>query len=339
MKPSLPVRATRKLLRPLRTWMQARELKAAGRQVAGFRLRNPVVMVLMSGGLHVAQLALARIPRNVPVILVLNGLDAWEAAWVRRRLTVNEILELRSPRRHSDVIDLLIDHLNGDFGLLDYDCFVLRPEWFRLMARVGPGSSVNGCFPFSVAGTGLELPHTFFLFLNQARLRQLKRTHGVGAADLTWEKLPPGAQVRLAALGFGPSRYPEPDRPYFDTLRALLLLGLSDGLACSLVGRLPNDPARNPEMLHVGGISPRNLVFNLWLYRGAYFWRNALRKAGDEALANHYRAKFGNIEASSLAAEFPDYAAQVDTDLLRFFDEVIASTPLTRVSLPDYDPT
>lgn len=96
------------------------------------------------------------------------------------------------------------------------------------------------------------------------------------------------------------------------------------------MGRLPGEPARNPEMVHVGGISPRNLVFNLWLYRGAYFWRKALLKSGDQALAGHYRAKFGNIEAATLAAEFPQYAAQVEADLLGFFDEMIASTPSVR---------
>lgn len=316
-------RAVNKALRPWVRWQGRRDGASAARVLAGLRLQDPVVVVLVSGGLQIAALALGRVPATIPVILVLNGLDRWEVAWVRRNLVCAAAVEFRTIRRHGEVIDLLIDHLQGNFGILDYDCFVLNPAWWGRMTALGPTTAMQGCFPFRAAAGNLALPHTFFLYFHRAVVKGLKEKFGVGAGDLPWERIPAAVQERLATLGYGPGVVPEPDRDFFDTLRILMLLAETEGVPCRLVGDLPGDPIPNDEVFHVGGVSLRHVVFNLWLYRGAYFWRRSLQRFGDPGLAEHYRRRFGEIDPESLARQYPEFAAQVDPALLKYFDDLI----------------
>jgi len=327
MKPSIPVRAYHRILRPFRRFVRDREVARATRDLAAMRLESPVVVILMSGGLHVARLARARIPAGRPVLLVFNGLDRWESAWGRLNLAADGYLGFTTTLRHSEIINLLVDHLPTNFYLLDYDCFVLNDAWFARLGPLDERTMLSGCFPYTVAGTEVELAHTFLLYINRGLLCRLKARFGIGAEEATWETLPEAARIGIRKSGLADGIYPEPDRPYFDTLRALLLAGIGDGMKCAIVGRLPAHPVPNTEMVHVGGVSPRGHIFNFWLFRGAYFWRKALQHLADAELGRHYRAKFGNADPAALAAEFPGFASEMGKDLDALFDEIIRTSP------------
>lgn len=303
-------RAYDRMLRPFRHRLRVREQARATAELAGSRARSPAVVVLMAGGLHIARLCVSRIPEGRDLVIVSNGLAPWEVRWARQHFPARHFLEFSHPWSHAALVDLLVGALPTNFTLLDYDCFVLEPSWFDRVDIVDPGEVVRGCFPFPVADTGIELGHTFLLQLNCGRLRELRARFGIGAEEHTWDSLPAGARDAILKTGLREGCYPESDKAYFDTLRAVVLAGLGEGLKCGLPGRFPPQPVADLEVVHVGGVVPRASIYNLWLYRGAYFWRLALEACGDEELAGRYRRESAGLD--QLAASHPQFAAALD---------------------------
>lgn len=309
MLPNFAIRAYRRVLRPFIARRSRRQRREAAAELGASAAVNPVVVVLMTGGLHIARLSVSRIPVGRDLIIVSNALAPWEVRWARRHFPARHFLEFSHPWSHAALIDLLVEAFSSNFTLLDYDCFVLQPAWFERIDITDPDEVVRGCFPFPVPGTGIELGHTFLLQLNCRRLRELKARFGIGSEERTWEGLPAGARGAILKTGLGEGIYPESDKAYFDTLRAVVLAGLGEGLRCGLPGRFPPGPVTRAEVVHVGGVVPRASIFNLWLYRGAYFWRLALQACGDDELVGRYRRACESPEPAELAASYPQFAA------------------------------
>ncbi|MFM8358398.1 MAG: hypothetical protein ACKOET_07540, partial [Verrucomicrobiota bacterium] len=302
-------RAVNKLLRPWRRRRRSGDLASLRRALGGLQLRNPVVIILTPGSLHLARLAWGFVPAGVPVVLVLNGVDAWEAAWARANLPSDAFLTSRSLLGHAEIIDACLDHLPTEFGLLDHDCLVLNPEWFGRLAACLGANSMSGCFPLAAPG-GLDLLHTFFLWFNPQVCRDLKRRFGVSAAEYRWEQVSEPVREALSRVGYRPGSYPEADKSYFDTLRLLQLLGAATGVPPVVAGRLDGSPVPTREVFHIGGVSYRDVVFNFWIYRGCYLWRTILNLKHNRDLAQHYAARFGEISPDKLAEGYPEFHRQ-----------------------------
>lgn len=324
--PNLLQRAVNKLLRPWRRRVRAGDLASLRLALGRLQLDNPVLIILTPGSLHLARLAWRFVPAEVPVVLILNGLDAWETAWTKANLPSDAWIATRSLLGHSEVIDACLDHVPAGFGLLDHDCLVLNPEWFGTLASRLQDNCMSGCFPLPAPG-GLDLLHTFFLWFNSRVCRDLKRTFGVSASEYRWEQLSPPVREALARLGYLPGSLPEADKSYFDTLRLLQLLGAATGVPPLVAGRFDGSPVPTREVFHIGGVSYRDVVLNFWIYRGCYLWRSILGLEENRDLARHYAARFGDICPDRLAAAYPDFARQFDLRLLEFVRQLVAAAP------------
>ena len=57
--------------------------------------KNPFVMILMPGVLHMVDLTLGYLPGDLNLILILNGFSSWERKWAEERLKPKLKHELR----------------------------------------------------------------------------------------------------------------------------------------------------------------------------------------------------------------------------------------------------
>src|SRR5437870_1355608 len=85
-------------------------------------------MVIMPGSLHIAQLACQFVPPDVRLVAILNGTDAWEDDWARAHLKGAWVLKARFTYQHHSLLNLLLREIPQPFGIMDFDCFVFRPD-------------------------------------------------------------------------------------------------------------------------------------------------------------------------------------------------------------------
>ncbi len=280
-------------------------------------------MIVMPGGFHIAQLAIDYFPPDQNLLVIGNGIDRFELEWARRNLPVTRVLRTRAMLRHHEVLDRILAVWEQDFGILDYDCFVFDPDLLTRIAAIDADTCMNAVFFRANEDPPLKVPETFLLFFNTRLIRKLMARYGVGTSPLRWTLVPPAARERLQALGLSESRLPEAHKPYFDTLRLLMMLGIADGHPYRFVEQIPASPAPSDKAFHVGGVSDPRSVQGVWALRGSYFWRRALEVAGDPALQSHYRARFGKEDAASLLERNRPYADEVNPDFLDFCERLL----------------
>lgn len=277
----------------------------------------------MPGGLHLAHLTIHRVSDAVPVVGIANGLAPWELEWVRRRLPLAAVAHLPVVSEHGIVLDALFDHVQGDFGILDYDCFVLQPELVRDVLRFEDGTSMNAAFFRHNAALDLDVPETFLLAFRAPVIREIRARYGVVSSPYRWDELPLPARERLAKAGFGPDRLPEAHKPYFDTLRAIMMLARAEGLPYRFVRKHPATPTPSDEVYHVGGVAEPNVVKGVWALRGSYFWRRALETVADDELKARYYRQYGSQLARDLLRQDPETAAQISPAFLEYCETLL----------------
>lgn len=307
-------------------WRQREwQLKSFAAALKQQRLDRPFVLIAMPGSLHVTWLALQRVPAEVDRLIVLNGLPAWEVKLARQLFTGQPLAHCGAMMEHDQVLDLLFEGLSGDFGILDYDCFVLDSAHFTPMRQLAPGVLMNAVFSRVHPQSGLRVPETFFLFFNRSAIRSLALRHGVNSRPMRWRELKPAVAGLLAREGFSESRLPEAHKDYFDTLRVLMMLGCAEGMRVDFLADFPASPTPSGEIFHVGGISNPRQVDGLWRFRGVYFWRCALEACGMPALQSRYRREYGAGTAAQLREAHPAWAAEVSDEFYAFCDRLLTS--------------
>ena len=133
------------------------------------KLHDHFYVIVMPRTLHFLIVCLKLIPKKVNVILLLNGIDSWEEAYVRRHCEEYPIFRLstcpKSSLSHGSVLNLLIDRNDSNFGILDHDFFIFNPALFDNL-RFEDTTFAIGAFKLRNSKAGLEFPTTHFLFFN-----------------------------------------------------------------------------------------------------------------------------------------------------------------------------
>lgn len=313
-----------RLRNAVRWRLRARQLSSFGAELRRQHLQSPFVVIVMPGSLHVARLALQKLPGGIDRLIVLNGLPNWEVRLARELFPDVPLVVSRALMEHDQVLDILFDNLGTDFGILDYDCFVLEPGYFERMRQLSADTLINACFTRINPHSGMKVPETFFLFFNRAAIQSLKARHGVTCRPVRWQELSGECHTALTTLGLGPDCLPEAHKEYFDTLRVLMMLGLTEGLKVNFLAEFPATPTPSGELFHVGGISTPNLIDGLWRFRGAYFWRAVLEQCPLPELKARYQAIYGDQSAEDLKATHPQWSREVSDEFFNFCQRLIA---------------
>ena len=229
-------------------WMRRRRLKGVlDRWGDDFVL----VMVVVPNVVHLAIPALRLLNRCGQVLVLGNGLRAWEFEWLRREfphLHVEQMTTAPQTIPHGEVMELVAAVTLGNFGFVDPDCYVFSADVFGCLTTAAETSYVAA--PFWLENTALELdvPDTFFIGINGKSLAHLKTRYGVafGVTDTLPRALAQRVEAKWRAT---PDLHPHPWKTYYDTAHAVTLAGAVEGMAMGRVASRPGD------LFHVCGTS------------------------------------------------------------------------------------
>jgi hypothetical protein len=288
---------------------------------------NSFFVVVMPGGFHIAKLAIDYFPAGYQLILIGNGVDAEEAAWAERSLPGLRVLRTRAMLEHHDVLDAIFAAWRKNFGILDYDCFVFDRSLIGRITDLAPDVSMNAAFFRANRDPELKVPETFLLFFNVVVIRALMDRYRVATRPIRWRLLSPEVKARLGSIGLSESMPPEDHKPYFDTLRLLMMLGVCDGYPYRFIAEIPASPEPREDAFHVGGVSNPRSIKGIWALRGSYFWRRVLEATDDPFLKAHYKKKFGPQGAGALLEENRHLADEIAPEFLAFCERILEDRP------------
>lgn len=290
----------------------------ARRQLLRLHMPSPVVVVAMRGGLHVAALAIRRLPPDRPVLLFLNGVDDWEQRWAAAHIPTRFIVTVRRTLSHAAIIDALLDCLHTDFTLLDYDCFIENESVLAAAERAGRQAAFAGCFPFTTT-SGPDLLCTFLLYVNTSVVNAIRSRYRVGAEEAVWDHLQPRVRRGIESAGLTQPEYPDRTKTFFDTLQVLMILAAHEGRGVIASAHYDWRTPRAHDVIHIGGVAPRKkagVVGSAWEYRGALLWRLALDAETNVSLRQYYEEKMQPLGLADLALAYPAFEAS-EGDLIR----------------------
>lgn len=282
-------------------------------------------MIVMSGGLHVAIAAIEHFPKKYPLIVIGNGFTEEENEWARKHFGDLSFLPIEYKQNHFRVLDALFSGWIYDFGIIDYDCFVLDPSLIDEIVMIDATSSMNGVYVSGrIPQTDQEIPETFVLYFNLAVLKHVMKIHGIGSKKYDWVDLASHLRTELNKIGISESRMPDNKR-YFDTLRLLMVMALIDGFAPKFISKYI-DTAPNPKkarIFHVGSISNPRQSGDLYSMRGSYFWRLSLERCNESGLSRIGYNIFGMQTLANLLEDYPGVEGKLGNDFLSYCNQIV----------------
>ena len=292
-------------------------------------LNQPFFCVVIPGSLHIVKLCLSFIPKNQECILVLNGLDKWEIEWIKQHLKVKGLIIFPYMIQHGIVINYLVNWMKKPFGLIDYDCFVFCQDYFEKIKLISNRTLLSSYFCFNNENLDLVFPETFFLYVNTLAIKRLQKQFKITPKKYAWNEIPVSVQTKMETIGISKTNLPEGYKEIFDTLRALMVLGLTEGYQFNFPKGYIDNYLLTKEMgniFHVGAVSNANLRTNFLTMsktRGSYFWHKTLENEDDKELQNKYCSITGNINAEAILDKLPNSREIIGKEFFEAVDRII----------------
>jgi len=278
-------------------------------------------MIVMSGGLHVAKIAIEKFPSGFNLVVIGNAFVGDEVEWMAQNLPEYEFINIGARQYHHNILDILFSVWDRNFGIVDYDCFILDSQLISDCVKLGENDSVNAPYKAHKNPKCLfELPDTFLMYFNVLVLKGLIKKYGIGSQLYKWRALPPKVKIRLGSMGLSEDLLPD-YKSYLDTTRALLVLGMSCGYQPRFISNYNNN---EPRSVHVGDIAKPNTHREIYGIRGSFFWRAALRVSNDPVLVSIAKSKFDNVEMEVFLSQFPDLKDRLGSEFMQFCCKVLS---------------
>lgn len=285
-------------------------------------LNNPFFIVLIPGSIHIFEIFLKFIPPSINIVLVLNGLDQWEQSYVRSRFIYPSIF-IREMTKHGKILDLIFDNFKKPFGIIDYDCFVIDISLFERIINIPNPSLMNAVFLYHDDLLNLDIPRTFFLFLNTPLINKIRKRYHLTADTCVFHELPRKAKKQISKLGINDQIKLMNNLSNLDTLHAILSIGFSVGLNVNFIERLDHETVNFDKVVHIGGISKPNEIHSMYSLRGAFFWRKSLEAHPSNELRLHYYKLFGEKTSEELIQEHPERFKRISKEFLNTVNYLI----------------
>lgn len=147
------------------------------------RKDKPLYLFFSTGLLHWVRTVLSFIPETVNMVLIGSDLTPDELAWLRSA-QARPFHHIGFRVDDKTVWEFLFEVNRHDFGWLDIDCFVTRPEVFGEMSTLAPDVAMNSAYSYIGHG-GHRVVSTHFVFVNAAVRDAIRRT-GVEVSPCTY---------------------------------------------------------------------------------------------------------------------------------------------------------
>lgn len=289
------------------TFYAAKQLKDLAKAV-----HNPFFVIVMPGSLHILKVFMRYAPEMVNFVLILNGVNQWEKTWLQSKYPDFRKITLNTTSSHGLVMDLLIDHFQNPFGMIDSDCFVFDTNYFKKAQELQEDTLVNAFFSLRNEEMDLDIPQTYFLFFNPMVIARIKNKYHVNCDIYHYGELTRQIKEKLSAIGIDETHMPESFKKLFDTLRLVVVLGIIEGNKVNFIESFKGI-SPNSEIYHIGAVYFNNNSKRLSFMRGSYFWRACLEKCGDAALIEYYHDKYGSQSSLDVLNSNPEFSSYSST--------------------------
>lgn len=210
-----------------------------------------LVVIVMPATLHFLLPCLALLEGRAQLVLLGNGEHRWERRTLRERFPEVPMFDLHtlpaSSVAHGDVISLLLAHHQGNFGLIDHDCYIFDETLF---GQLEPGGDELLVSLFGERSRDVDAfyPLTHLMYFNAGASRGLMSRHGIDAR--LYREAPPSVRDALARQGLRPGVHWKWYHKFHDTLLVLVAVAQDEGLRVRYLTTTDESAA-----LHVGGTS------------------------------------------------------------------------------------
>jgi hypothetical protein len=208
-------------------------------------------VIVMPHTLHFLLPCLRLVAADLRVVLLLNGARRWEADLLRERFPSMPQMRVaslpNSSVNHGAMINLLVQHSEHDFGVLDHDLYVFDRTILQQL-RFDDQDFLLCLYKDASSDGRWVYPLTHFLYLRIDVFKRLMAQYGVGAQP--YRQVPEPARSRLAGIGLRDGATMKSYHVFYDTLHVLLALAYADGLG---VTQLEADGVGS--VYHIGGTS------------------------------------------------------------------------------------
>ncbi len=284
---------------------------------------NPFFIVAIPGSLCEVALCLRYIPEKQPVYIIANGLDNWDINWISDNLRCKGIIKILRTLPHGDVIDLLLDNVDGPFGIMDYDCFIFDASIFTRLHDVSEKTLINAVFGHKNRKLNLDLPETFIMFLNTPVINGIRKKYKVDSNLTHYESLTNEIKQKLLSIGIDDAHQPEDFKDYIDTAKLWISLGLAEGYLINFFERQYTLSTDFQKVFHVGAGNKTNRLNSIWNVRGTYFWRRALETCEDKAIQKKYYKKYGSLKSSDIRLLAPEFCEKIGKEFFEVVEKVV----------------
>jgi hypothetical protein len=265
---------------------------------------------------HLAPLSTQNHGPGVQPVFVANGIGESDVAWLNRISPEVPIVPLRASIRggsqslihHGEVIENIARAMDRTtFCVQDADCFVLEQSFWNTLALNQKTEYAVGPFGRNAEDGRPAFPETFLLLLNAGLMLDLRRDHDITA--YATPKPSSRAQAFLGAAGYGPGKYLETRKPYYDTLQQFWVGANFSGFEFRCT------TGDGSAVHHVGGTSYLHKTFDdlahwdYWPLNVHYFHLRLLELPGCAMFRDRFRA-LANFHgtSSALLRAHPEFA-------------------------------
>ncbi len=205
-------------------------------------------VIVMPNTLHFLIPCLELLPPEETVYLVFNGAKSWEQELLLKEFEDRPGLNLftlpHSSINHGEVINLFLYANENNFGIIDHDLYIFKPEIFKELTFKSD-QCMKAIFQGENRFSGMQYPHTFFLYFNTPQLKKVMVQYDVDAR--VYKKVSLDVESKLAEIGLLNGRFIKDYINYYDTLHVMLGLSYAESLE---VDYLDTD-----AVYHLGGTS------------------------------------------------------------------------------------
>lgn len=287
-------------------------------------LTTPFIIIGIPGTLCLVDLCLKFIPEDQDVVFVANGLDRWETNWAKNNLGVDSFVVINKTLPHAQVLDLFFDHYQKPFGIIDYDCYVFEKSLYKRLKDIDSNTMMSSVYCYKNKELNLEMFETFIMFLNSPVINKVKRKFNVDSKVTTIEMLPARLKEKLLTLGIDQNHYPDLHRgSFFDTLRLIYLLGLTEGYRCNFPRKYPFYSKDHSEIFHAGAGHKNWSLREIQNLRGTFLWRRALESCNYPELQNYYWKLYGDMRSKDVLTNAPDLSKRLGEKFHNAIENII----------------
>lgn len=251
-------------------------------------------LIVMPDALHLL-LPCIELLQVLNLAFIINGAGGLDAGFLL--LKYPHIPQFRltllpgSSLRHGEVIDLLFSTNPHNFGIIDHDLFIFRPQALQDI-RLDDHAALAYLYSHINPKTGLLFPTTHLMFFNTPLLKSLMNRYGLSA--LRSYNIPASIEAQINSLGLGYDNLPKGWVDFYDTMHLMIAMAHYEGYGFQKIG------LANQKAVHIGQTTYglKRMAY-LWLYARLLelpcnreikprYWPKLIPFADKEELLDHF---------------------------------------------------